>query len=122
MNERMKSIRTALKTYRHNSACVKAWREFADDEERAAAHEKEGARRADRLERVAYWRGCIAQVAASVERVERLLARLPDDTRALLLSHYVNGLSWGEVGAASGRSQEAARQKAWRAIRALSAN
>lgn len=60
-----------------------------------------------------------AQAREETEALERALARLPDDYREALVLRHQKGRSFAEIGAALGRSADAARKLWARAVEAL---
>lgn len=71
---------------------------------------------AEAAERTESW---VAQPQTARVDMLDLLATLPEDARAVLLLHIVEGLAFRDVAAALGISEEAAKKRAQRALRKL---
>ena len=66
--------------------------------------------------------GCPVDLASKREladRLNRAVATLPAETRAVILRRHHDGLSFGEIGTRLGRTSEGARQVWWRGVSRL---
>lgn len=62
---------------------------------------------------------CRVEHKEELERLDRALARLPDDGRELVVLRFIEEMSYAEIAETTGGSEAALRGKVFRALRAL---